>query len=83
MRCLTWVDHVEKAISFLLKASHHRLREKTIILHMLVMTVGRYRGREREEFRRFLYPFLREPMADCTIEDRTMRLFMVRWAIVD
>jgi hypothetical protein len=42
MRCLAWVDHVEKAISFLLKASHHRLREKMIILHMLVMMVGRY-----------------------------------------
>jgi hypothetical protein len=78
VRRLAWVEHVEKAVGFFLKADHFRLRERTIMLHTLVMTVGQYRGRERDEFRRFLYPFLREPMADRTIEDGTMRLFMVR-----
>jgi hypothetical protein len=75
---LAWVEHVENAVMFLSDASHYRLRERTIMLHTLVMTVGKYRGREREDFRRLLYPFLREPMADRTIEDGTMRLFMVR-----
>jgi hypothetical protein len=76
---LARVEEIEKAVIFLSTASHYRLRERTILLHTLVVTVGTYRGREREEFRHLVHPFLRELMADLTMEDATMRFLVVRW----